>query len=89
MLSVAMRIMSNLEDVRECVPDAFVQAFKIIDRFEGRSFDWTWLHRIDVQSALLKRRSQSRRPEGLLHDIRERIVAQMYEPFHQDEACAP
>jgi len=69
MLSVAMRIMGNPEDARDCVQDAFLQAFKHIDRFEGRSSVWTWLHRIVVNSALLKLRSRRRRPEGSLDDL--------------------
>jgi len=69
MLSVALRIVGNLEDARDCVQDAFLQAFKHIDRFEGRSSIWTWLHRIVVNSALLKLRARRRRPEGFLDDL--------------------
>lgn len=69
MLSVAMRIMGNPEDARDCVQDTFLQAFKHIDRFEGRSSVWTWLHRIVVNSALLKLRTRRRRPEGSLDDL--------------------
>ncbi len=64
MQSVATRIMGNPEDARDCVQDAFLQAFKNIDRFEGRSSIWTWLHRIVANSALLQLRSRRRRPEG-------------------------
>ena len=66
MLSVAIRIVGNPEDARECVQEAFLQVFKNIEQFEGRSSVWTWLHRIVVNSALLKLRSRRRRPEGLL-----------------------
>lgn len=37
MLSVACRILGNPEDGRDCVQDAFLQAFKNIGKFEGRS----------------------------------------------------
>lgn len=69
MLSVAVRIVGNREDARDCVQEAFVRAFKHIDRFEGRSSVWTWLHRIVVNSALLKLRSRRRRPERSLDDL--------------------
>lgn len=69
MLSVALRIMRNPEDAQECVQEAFLQAFKNIHRFEGRSSVWTWLHRIVVNSALLKLRARRRRPEGSLDDL--------------------
>jgi RNA polymerase sigma-70 factor (ECF subfamily) len=69
MLSVATRIVGNTEDGRDCVQEAFLQAFKNIERFEGRSSLWTWLHRIVVNSALLQLRSRRRRPEGSLNDF--------------------
>lgn len=69
MLRVATHIVGNREDGRECVQEAFLQAFKNIDRFEGRSSLWTWLHRIVVNSALLKLRTRRRRPEGAIDDL--------------------
>lgn len=69
MLSVAIRIVGNPEDARECVQEAFLQAFKNVERFEGRSSVSTWLHRIVVNSALQKLRSRRRRPEGSLDEL--------------------
>jgi len=69
MLSTASRIVGNPEDARDCVQETFLQAFKNIDRFEGRSSIGTWLHRIVVNNALLKLRTRSRRPEGSLDDL--------------------
>ena len=69
MLSTASRIVRNPEDARDCVQETFLQAFKNIDRFEGRSSIGTWLHRIVVNNALLKLRTRSRRPEGSLDDL--------------------
>ena len=45
------------------VQDAFLSAFKSLDRFDGRSQLTTWLHRITVNACLMKLRSKSRRPE--------------------------
>jgi RNA polymerase sigma-70 factor (ECF subfamily) len=69
MLSVAIRIVGNPEDARDCVQESFLQAFEHIDGFEGRSTVWTWLYRILVNSALLKLRSRRRRPESSLDDL--------------------
>lgn len=69
MLSVATRLMGNAEDARDCVQEALLQAFRRIEGFEGRSSVGTWLHRIVVNSALVKLRSRRRRPEGALDDL--------------------
>jgi RNA polymerase sigma-70 factor (ECF subfamily) len=69
MLGVAIRILRDPEDARDCVQEAFLQAFKSIERFEGRSSVGTWLHRIAVNSALLKLRSRGRRNEGSLDEL--------------------
>ncbi len=63
MLAVARRLVGNDEDARDVVQDAFVSAFRSISRFEGQSRISTWLHRITVNTALMKLRSRRRRPE--------------------------
>jgi RNA polymerase sigma-70 factor (ECF subfamily) len=59
MLAVARRYLDNEEAAQDCVQEAFMAAFKSLDRFEGRSSLATWLHRITVNAALqvLRRRS--------------------------------
>ena len=69
MLRTATRIVANPEDARECVQESFLRAFKHMDRFEGRSSLWTWLHRIVVNSALLRLRGRRRRPENSLDEL--------------------
>ena len=75
MLAVARRFLHNEEDARDVVQDAFLAAFKGIDRFEGHSQLGTWLHRIVVNTALQKNRSRQRKPEqsidALLPEFRE------------------
>lgn len=62
MLAVARRLVgtTHCEDVLQ---EAFVQAYRAIERFEERSSLGTWLHRITVNAALMHLRSRDRRPE--------------------------
>jgi RNA polymerase sigma-70 factor (ECF subfamily) len=49
------------EEARDAAQDAFVQVFRKIGQFEGRSSFATWLHRIVVNTCLLQRRRKARR----------------------------
>jgi RNA polymerase sigma-70 factor (ECF subfamily) len=51
------------------VQEAFLNAFKSIDRFEGGSLLSTWLHRILVNVSLMKLRTRKRRPEESLDHL--------------------
>src|SRR5262245_797920 len=46
LLTLARRILGSEEDARDAVQDAFLNAFRSLDRFEGGSRFSTWLHRI-------------------------------------------
>lgn len=69
MLAVARRFLKNEEDAQDAVQEAFVNAFRSIDRFEGGSRLSTWLHRIVVNAALMKLRSKRRRPESSIDEL--------------------
>jgi RNA polymerase sigma-70 factor (ECF subfamily) len=69
LLSVARRFLGNNEDAEDAVQEAFIKAFKAIDTFEARAQLHTWLHRIVVNTALMKLRSQRRRPEESIDDL--------------------
>ncbi len=69
MLAVARRITRDEEDATDAVQDAFLNAFRSIDTFEERSSLGTWLHRIVVNSALMKIRAQQRRPEISIEEL--------------------
>lgn len=62
LFSVAYGICKNHEDVEEVLQDAYMTAASKIDCFQERSRLFTWLYRITVNAALMKRRSNSRRP---------------------------
>ena len=69
MLAVARRFLRGEEDARDAVQDAFLSAFRSVDRFEGQSRLSTWLHRIVVNAALMKLRTRRRKPEKLIDDL--------------------
>jgi RNA polymerase sigma-70 factor (ECF subfamily) len=66
---VARRILTIEEDARDAVQDAFISAFRSLDRFEGQARLSTWLHRIVVNTALMKLRRRKRKPEEPLEPL--------------------
>lgn len=69
LLAVARRLLGNEEDARDAVQEAFLNAFRSIDRFEGGSLLSTWLHRIVVNVSLMKLRRRKRKPEESLDHL--------------------
>lgn len=63
LLAVARRITRNEEDARDVVQASYLSAFRGLDQFEGACQLATWLHRIVVNTALMRLRSQRRKPE--------------------------
>ena len=69
LLSVARRYTPNEEDARDVVQSAYLNAFRALDRFEGASQLSTWLHRITVNTALMRLRTRRRKPEESIEDL--------------------
>lgn len=63
LLAVARRFFPSESDAMDAVQDAYLSAFKAINKFDGNSKLSTWLHRIVVNACLMKLRAKSRRPE--------------------------
>lgn len=63
MLGLARRLVRDDELARDVVQDAFLSAFRAIEGFAGEARLSTWLHRIVVNTALMRLRSRRRRPE--------------------------
>jgi RNA polymerase sigma-70 factor, ECF subfamily len=63
LLAVARRFTRNDEDAQDVVQSAYLSAFRALDDFAGASQLSTWLHRIVVNTALMKLRSRRRKPE--------------------------
>jgi RNA polymerase sigma-70 factor (ECF subfamily) len=68
MQAVARRFFAEEEDVRDAVQEAFLAAYRGIDRFEGQARLSTWLHRVVVNACLMKLRSRRRKPEQSLDE---------------------
>lgn len=69
LLSVARRMLGSNDDAQDAVQEAFIKAFKKFSSFEERSQLHTWLHRILVNTALMKLRERRRRPEESIEDL--------------------
>ena len=79
LLRLARRFLANEEDARDALQDAMVAVYRSIGNFESSSALTTWLHRIVVNSALMKLRTKRRHPE---EDI-EQYLPRFLEDGHQ------
>lgn len=69
LLSVARRFLGTSDDAQDAVQETFIKAFKAIHTFEERAQLQTWLHRIVVNTALMKLRERRRKPEESIDDL--------------------
>jgi len=69
LLAVARRLVRNEEDARDVVQSAYLSAFRAVGNFEGGCQVSTWLHRIVVNAALMKLRTQRRKPEESIETL--------------------
>lgn len=69
LLAVARRFLRSEQDRDDAVQEAFLAAFKSIDRFEGNAALGTWLHRIAVNVCLMKLRSQTRKQIASIDEL--------------------
>jgi RNA polymerase sigma-70 factor (ECF subfamily) len=69
LLAVARRYVRNDDDANDVLQAAYLSAFRAIAQFEGSAQLCTWLHRIVVNTALMKLRSRRRRPEESIEDL--------------------
>ena len=86
LLRLARRFLPDEEDARDALQDAMVAVYRSIRNFESSSMLSTWLHRILVNTALMKLRAKRRRPEEL--DI-EQYLPRFQEDGHQIEPSVP
>ena len=85
MLAVARRFLPSEEDARDVVQEAFVNAFRAVDKFEGSARLSTWLHRIVVNAALMRLRKRRRKPEQSI----EELLPGFLEDGHMERPASP
>ena len=69
LLRLARGIVGNDEEARDVLQDALLSAFRNLERFQGDARLGTWLHRIVVNTALMKLRTRRRRPEESIEPL--------------------
>lgn len=79
LVAVARRMLGKEEDAQDAVQEAYLSAFKALDKFDGRSQLTTWLHRITVNACLMRLRSQRRRPEKQMDELLPEFIADGYQ----------
>ncbi|MBW2666579.1 MAG: sigma-70 family RNA polymerase sigma factor [Deltaproteobacteria bacterium] len=64
LIALARQILGDEDLAHDAVQDAFLNAFRAMDRFNGDARLSSWLHRIVMNAALAKLRVKRRRPES-------------------------
>ncbi len=85
LLSVARRFLGSSEDAQDAVQEAFIRAFKAIHTFEERAQLQTWLHRILVNTALMKLRERARKPETSIDELLPTFAADGHQTVESRE----
>ena len=75
LLAVARRLVRDEADAQDVVQTAYLSAFRAVDRFEGAAQISSWLHRIVVNTALMKLRSRRRKPEESIEPLLPSFLA--------------
>jgi RNA polymerase sigma-70 factor, ECF subfamily len=70
--AVVLRFVPNADEAEEVTQEAFLRAWRSIDKFERRSRFFTWLYRIGINEA--KRRSEHGRAAGAVGSIEDRPI---------------
>ncbi len=69
-LAVAKRLLNDANEAEEVVADTFATVYRKIGQFEGGARLSTWIHRITVNTALLRMRSRRSRREVFAEDLK-------------------
>lgn len=84
----ALRVLGNPEDAEEALQEGLLSAYRNLPRFERRSQFSTWLTRIVINAALMRRRSKRARPAVSLDDCASEGEMPLAERF-ADESPNP
>lgn len=67
---LCLRMTGNPSEAEECAQEAFIQAWKKLDQFRGRSSFATWIHRVAV-NVVLGRIRKSRREQDRIREAEQ------------------
>jgi RNA polymerase sigma-70 factor (ECF subfamily) len=85
-------VLRNKEDAEDAVQDSWCRAYRNLRSFQGRSAFSTWLTRIAINSALMRRRTKKVRTEASLDEILDNhsesiLVGAVDERPNPEHAC--
>lgn len=66
---LCLRMTADPAIAEDCTQSAFIQAWRRIEQFQGRSGFGTWLHRIAVNEVLMAQRRQLPEAPGVEHEL--------------------
>jgi RNA polymerase sigma-70 factor, ECF subfamily len=67
--AVVLRFVADAEEAEEVTQEAFLRAWRSIERFHGRARFFTWLYRIGINEA--KRRAERRPAAGMVGSLED------------------
>ena len=67
---LCLRMTANPSEAEDCAQEAFIQAWKKLDRFRGDSSFSTWMHRVAV-NVVLGRMRKSRREQDRIRAVND------------------
>lgn len=62
---LCLRMTGNASEAEDCTQEAFIQAWRMLDRFRGDSAFSTWMHRVAVNTVLGRMRKERREQDRL------------------------
>ena len=74
LLGVARRILRDDDAAEDAVQESYANAFRAMARFDGHAQLSTWLHRIVVNTCLMRLRRRQRKPEQSLDSLLPRFA---------------
>lgn len=84
LFQTALRVLGNAEDAEDALQEGMLSAYRNLKRFEGRSQFSTWLTRIVINAALMRRRSKKARPAVSLDEVASEGELPLAERFADD-----
>jgi RNA polymerase sigma-70 factor, ECF subfamily len=78
--ALALHLCGSASDADDIAQDVFVNAYRHIQHFAGRSHFFTWLYRITMNRALNAERQQKRRAGVPIEDVRVEVALRVDAP---------